>query len=88
MGTRQIEAKASDSEASKRAKVDLNLKEAKNRAELFDKRRKTAYYHSKEVSLFLYFVNIFLLKFRFRLTCKEELYFSSDFSDSCSGWSK
>ena len=40
---RQLEAKASASEVSKKAKIDLKLKEANARAELFEKRKNTAY---------------------------------------------
>ena len=82
---RQLEAKASASEASKIAKVDLKLKEAKNRADIFEKRRETAYYHSNAVSLLSFVVNIYMSNFRFCLTCKKELYFSADSSKPCTG---
>ena len=82
---RQFEAKASASEASKKAKVDLKLKEANAKSELFEKRRETAYYHSNAVRLLWYFVNFYMLKFRFCLTFKKEQYFSSNSSKPSTG---
>ena len=82
---RQLSAKASASVASKIAKVDLKLKEANARAELFNKRKNTAYYHSNAVCLLSFFVNIYMSNFCFCLTCKKELYFSADLSKSSSG---
>ena len=85
---RQLEAKASASEASKKAKVYLKLKEANARAELFEKRKNTAYYHSIAVCLLSYFVNFCMSYFHFCLTCKKEQYFSSNSSKSSSGCTK
>jgi hypothetical protein len=82
---RQLEAKASASEASKIAKVDLKLKEANARAELFNKRKDTAYYHLNAVCLLSFLVNIYMSNFCFCLTCKKELYFSADSSKPCTG---
>ena len=82
---RQLEAKASASEASKKAKVNLKLKEANARAELFNKRKNTAYYHLNAVCLLSFFVNIYMSNFCF---CQKELYFSADLSKSCSGCTK
>ena len=82
---RQLSAKASASVASKIAKVDLKLKEANARADLFNKRKDTAYYHSNVVCLLSFLVNIYMSNFCFCLTCKKELYFSADSSKSSSG---
>ena len=85
---RQFEAKASASEASKKAKVDLKLKEANAKSELFEKRKNTAYYHSNAVRLLSYFVNFYMLKFRFCLTFKKEQYFPSNSSKPSTGCTK
>ena len=58
---RQMEAKASALEASKQAKVDLKLKEAKEKAEAFNKKCESAYFHTNSVSLlsiFGYFLHV------------------------------
>ena len=61
---RQMETKSSAMEVLKQAKVNLKLKEAKEKAEAFNKKRESAYFHSNTVSVlpfFCYFLHVICL---------------------------
>ena len=58
MAVRQMEAKFSASKASNVAKVNNHTREAKEKSESYAKRRKSTYFGSNVVSLYLFYYKI------------------------------